>query len=311
MHSLFYWLWMGCTQLDDVVQQHQEVHVQLLTLREAYQKASSLYDEGLYPKAVQQFRELQLQYPNSRAVLEGLLLSELHDEESHKAGYTRIQEYMSSHPGDVDFRLIQAKFHLKMGDFTKARDDLEILLFNQSIHPWVLAQDPFLRHHRDGIDSEKLPFGLIRLLEIELPTAAVVGDAIDIRVSFLHLSSCRPHIPPFDIGLDVVPKKLNVYQETVDSTVVKTTFVQSLINSSAAKSQPTAIQIRCGSASMDVTLPSVDVIDLISTPSTPKQSTLVFPDIESLEQGDSGIPWTVYLNHVEAKRGLWEPPAGD
>ena len=203
MNSILIWLWMACTQTDDVVQQQLDVHTQWSTLRELYQQGSSLYREGQYSKAVEQFRDLHTLYPNSRSVLEGLLLSELHDPENFQVGYARIQSYMGSHPGDVEFRLIQSKFHLQTGEVEKGRDDLELLLFNQSVHPWVLAQDPFLRHHQNDIALDKLTFELLRLLQIDMPTTAIVDDVVDIRISFLHLSTCHPHIPPFKIGLDV------------------------------------------------------------------------------------------------------------
>ena len=304
---LWIWLWIGCTQIDEDARQQMTVHSEWATLHQAYKQAVSVYDDGQYSEAVKQFRKLHSRYPNSRAILEGVLLSELQDPEGRKAGYTRIQEYVRSHPGDVEFRLIQAKFHLQMGEIKKGRDDLELLLFNQSVHPWVLAQDPFLLHHKDNIDSHKLPFELIQMLEIDVPAVAIVDDAMDIRMSFLHLSSCRPYIPPFEIGLDVEPKKLNVYQETVDDIVVKTTFVQSVINRSVSKNQPTAIQIHCGSVRSVVTFPSVDVIDLTGGVASPQRTTLAFPDPTELDSADAGVPWTLYINHVEAQKGLWQP----
>ena len=308
VYDLWLWLWMGCTQTNEVEREYAVVHAEWSDLHQTYQQAVSLYDEKQYPQALAQFRSPHSQYPNSRAVLEGVLLSELHHEEEREVGYARIQEYMLAHPGDVEFRLIQAKFHLQMGEVEKAQADLQLLLFNQSVHPWVLAQDPLLRHYQSKINIDKLPFELIRLLEVDVPTVAVVDDAIDLRISFLHLSSCRPHIPPFEVGLNVQSKKLTAYQETIDGTVVKTTFVQSLTNRSAAKSQSTLVQIHCGLASLDVTIPSVDVIQLTAQPTSPQRSILAFPDLTAVQSADTGVPWTLYINHVEAKKGLWDPP---
>ena len=136
---------------------------------------------------------------------------------------------------------------------------------------------------------------------------SIVQDVIDVRVSFLHLSDCRPHIPPFEIGLDLQPKRLTVYQETIDETVVKTTFVQSIINRSAATSPPATMNIQCGVSSLDVTLPSIEVIELPAAAISPKQSRLGFPDLSEIEAVDKGVPWTLYINHVESKKGLWNP----
>ena len=307
MQSLFGFLWIGCSQTDEVVQQQMLLHAQWSTLREEFQQASSLYTQESYPQAVEQFRSLHTRYPNSRAVLEGLLLAELHHKESLSVGYTRIQQYMLAHPGDVDFRLIQAKFHLQMDEVAKAKDDLELLLFNQSIHPWTLAQDPFLRHYQSKINLDKLSFELIRLLEVDVPTSTVVEDVIDIRVSFLHLSSCHPNIPPFEIGLDVQTKKLIVYQETIDTLVSKTTFVQSIITQSVGSSPSTTVQIQCDSEMVAFTLPSVSVISLHSDNPTTQLSTLTFPNLTQLEPAEQGVPWTVYINHVEAQKGFWNP----
>ena len=307
MNSISVWLWLACTQMDDVVQQQLDVHTELATLRELYQKASSLYTDGQYSKAVEQFRALHILYPHSRSVLEGLLLSELHDPENVQVGYARIQSYTESHPGDVDFRLIQSKFHLQTGAVEKGRADLDLLLFNQAIHPWILAQDSFLRQYQDVLNIDKLPFTLIRVIEVDAPTVSIVNDTIDVRVSFLHLSNCKPYIPPFEIGLDLQPKRLTVYQKTVDETVVNTTFVQSITNRSAATSEPVIMNIQCGAHSVDVTLPGIEVIELPAAPISPKQSRLQFPDLSAIKTVDTGVPWTLYINHVESKKGFWNP----
>ena len=286
------------------------MHLQWSTLRSDYQKANALYKDRNFAEAVLEFRSLHSQYPKSRAVLEGLLMSELQSEEDLSTGYIRIQKYVQAHPGDMEFRLLQAKFHLNQGAFEQGRADLELLLFNQAFHPWELAQDPFLRPFKSQIALEKIPFDLMHLLELEWPTASVVGDTNELRFSILHLSSCSPYAPSVEIDLTLESKRLSVYQETIDSFVTKTTFVQSFTNLSPANGVSGQLDVYCDTTRFSVQLPTVTVIDLDRTPLQKKPSRIAFPDVTELAEVEDGIPWTLYVNHVESDKGLWNPNIG-
>ena len=172
-------LFVACSFSTEVEQEAIGSHSQWSELRKEYQKAISLYHAKDYTAAVIDFRSLHSQYPHSRAVLEGLLMAELYSEQYVQDGYIRIQEYVQRHPGDMDFRLLQVKFHLHENELEQAHSDLELLLFNQTFHPWVLAQDPFLQAFKNEINLEHIPFDLIRLLDVGWPDSAIVGDTVE------------------------------------------------------------------------------------------------------------------------------------
>ena len=302
--------WMGCSFGSEVGRDTIQMHSRWSTLRSDYQQAIALYKGRNFAESVVEFRSLHSQYPESRAVLEGLLMSELQSEEDLPTGYTRIQKYVQAHPGDMAFRLIQSKFHLKQGAFEQGRADLELLLFNQAFHPWELAQDSFLQQFKSHLDLEKIPFDLMHLLELEWPTAAVVGDTNELRLSILHLSSCNPYVPAVEIDLTLDSKRLSVYRETVDSFVTKTTFVQSFTNLSSANDVSGQLDIVCDTTRFSVQLPTITVIDLDRTSLQEKPSSITFPNVTELVDVEDGIPWTLYVNHVEAGKGFWNPNMG-
>ena len=193
-----------------------------------------------------------------------------------------------------------AGFHLLVGEFEKARSDLELILFNQTLHPWELAQDKFLRAFKASIDLEQIPFDLIRLLEVDWPASAIVGDTVELRLSVLHLASCSPHIPAFEINLKLEPKRLSVYQETVDPVVTKTTFVQSFLIY-LCKGCINWLKIFCDTSNLSVNLPSVTVIDLNKSTAVEKRSVVTFPNVRELSSAGDWDTWTLHQSCARSK----------
>ena len=89
--------------------------------------------------------------------------------------------------------------------------------------------------------------------------------------------------------------------------MTKTTFVQTFSNLAGATDVFTSLDVHCDKAHLPVNLPSVTVIDLNNTTDQEHQSMIAFPNVRELSSVGNGIPWTLYVNHVEDKRGLWNP----
>lgn len=298
------WLFVCCFQ-SETVKEAQQIHHDLAALHKQYLEGIRLYTSKEYTRSIDSFQELHTQYPNSRAVLEGLLLAELESSSQFDIGYDRVKRYLERNPGDSAFRLLQAKYHLKSNKPSLANDDLEVLLFNQSIHPWQLAQDTFVRAYRQDLNNEKIPFDLIIVTQFEVPQVVVVGDPFEIRLSVLHLDTCAVQVSKATVGLNLEPVHLRVYEEDVDDIVQKTTLVQGFQSLAPAHSTLASMVVQCGEAEIEVALPAIQSIALQSVEKRNVTSIIEFPDVRLLPKKDDGVPWSLYTNNIEVYNGFW------
>jgi len=301
---MFLFLFLSCVQ-SELSKESERFYNQLGSLHEQYSEAVLLYEQKEYDRATTIFRSLHLQYPLSRAVLEGLLLAEFESSTEFSVGYDRVKRYLAVNPGDADFRLLQAKYHLKSNNPTLANEDLEVLLFNQSMHPWILAQDPILKGYQGDIDNEQLPFDLITVVQFEVPKVVVMGDPFEMRLSVLHLKDCSVSVPAVQISLNLEPTHLRLYEESVDDIVQNTTLVQGFQSLSPVQSSPTSMEIQCGNAKAKVVLPAIESVALSPVDGTGITSSVEFPDVRLLPKQDSGVPWSLYVNNFEEQTGFW------
>lgn len=279
---------------------------QWAAIRTQHEEAQLHIEQGDFT-AIQILRNLHQENPNSRAILESLLLAELQSNPIDRSeGYQRVQAYMSRHKGDVAIRLVQAKYHLSHGQIESAKSDIQVLLFNQAFHPWVLAQDIFLLQYQDDL-KEILPFSRMQVLKMELPQRLLVGETVDFRVELLHLKTCTPSMPSVPLSVSLEPNKLQLYQEIVDDIVSKMTVVLSLTPNSEGLQTSLPIRFHCGKASVGMELSSFSVISL-DQQNFVTGGSLSFPSLATLQTqtATTGVPWQQYQNGIPIAEGYWD-----
>lgn len=301
---MFLFLFLSCVQ-SELSKESERFHNELGKLHKQYLEAVLLYEQRQYDRSVSIFRSLHTQYPMSRAILEGVLLSEFESSTEFTVGYDRVKRYLAKKPGDADFRLLQVKYHLKSKNPVLANEDIELLLFNQSIHPWKLAQDPILTEYQSDIDNKQLPFDLITVVQFEAPKVVIMGDPFEMRLSVLHLNDCAVSVPAVSIDLHLEPTHLRLYEESVDDIVQKTTLVQGFQSLSATQSSSASMEVQCGNAKVNVVLPAIESVALKEVQGAVTTSSVEFPNVRLLPKQDSGIPWSLYVNNIEVQAGFW------
>ncbi len=289
---------VGCTQQDQELTALSELYVE-------HQRAQQLLKDGQVAAAVHALRRVNQRFPKSRAVLESLLMAEMKgDGTIQQVGYQRIQAYIASHPGDAQLRLVQTKYHLLMGLPSKANADLQILLFNKTFHPWVLAQDTDLQQHKEQLEQSKLPFGLIQPLSATMSPSLIIGDRGEIVVEALHLSDCELTFQTTNLQVALTPKRVTVYTDVVDEVVSKTKLVLQYDAVSAGTQSNLLTNVVCGTEVLTVSMPTFEVFSLNSTKDATGISikNIEIPGLATLETRGS-IPWRIYQNQVLVHQG--------
>lgn len=303
----FVWCLLFCCQNENVIPQEiEEAHHEWSRMKEDYDAATAFFREQRYQESINVLEPLHQQHPESKAILELLLLAELNDPESFQRGYQRIQSYMRRHPGDSDFRLLQTKFFLQAGEIQQANDSLAVLLFNRSFHPWVLAQDSVLRRYKDELSPAGLSFELVQAVGFDIPEKVLVGDVMDVRIDILHLKDCEPTVLPFEIQSKFRIERLALYHEDIDDVVQKTSMVLTLKALLASISGPIDMEVECESHKARLHFSGITIIDVGNADQRTELTTLTIPRWSDLEKMTGTTPWVLYVNNVPIRTGFWK-----
>ena len=302
--SVLCWI-MACTESDGL-------HQSLAKLRQKHNEAQERIQQGDIQKGIEELRELNKEYPDSRALLESLLTAELQGEgegegDVLQVGYNRVKGAVQSNPGDAVLRLLQAKFHLATGNVALANSDLQVVLFNQQFHPWKLAQDSFLQRYQDVIDASLIPFALLQVLQVDIPNRILLGDPGEMRFAVMHLSDCAVSLSKVDLTVSLSPTRLQIQTERIDDVVKTTTMILSVQTQYPGEQQSVPIQLTCGERSISAKLPSFNIISLTDEPFVSKGGHLYIPSVNTLgnTQSTTGVYWEHYYNQVLVNKGAW------
>lgn len=255
------------------------------------------------------------QYPESRALLEELLLFELEGSpDVFQRGFSRVQQYLNRHPGDGIFRIHYVKFLLTRGHELEALDELRLVLHNGVVHPWALAQDDFFQQDKYlPIVDKVIPVQGMQILNVNMPNAILVGQTALWELEVMHLSTCSLHLPAQYSQNNVSLVKLHRSTTTIDDVVQKSQLQLTWKGKLTGKLIPWNLQVKCGKHSIEYSIPSLTVVDVDIQEGAQKSSNTPmfwFPTYEKQHPSrtSDGVPLIEYLNEFRTKTEIVEIP---
>ena len=245
-----FWLLFACSATDFEREQ---------TLFRSHQKVASIDDVQQRYHAL---LELNQEFPESRAILEELLLFELEGTSQQiQTGLQRVQSHLQSHPGDSIFRIHLAKFYLQQENLKGAKQEIQLSLHNNVMHPWKLAQDDFfLRPQFREVLDTLLPLNGIQVLNLTSPQNVLVSQTAIWEIEVLHHASCQLSLPE-----QAVQSQLQIYQlQKITNSVdewVRNTKIQIIWKAQRVGTLDiNQVTLQCGVYSLEYPLPQVDVV---------------------------------------------------
>ena len=281
-------------------------------LYQTFQRATKTLAQGNREDAVALLHSLHLKYPDSRAVLEQLLSVYVDGSmDDLDVGLTLVDSFVLKHPGDSEIRIQRARLLLGLSRFDEAIKELQVVLFNRKIHPWILARDGTLRKFQEELAVLQLPFEGIVPIDVAIPTSVLLGDTGVIEIEALHSRQCGLEIEAFMFPFRVELTRLQVHTDMVDDVVQKTAIQlhvhwleKGLVSSLVA-------QLKCGEDRIHLTQNTLEVLSVDSGPSAVDEPSISFtaqgrgtvvviPTVDVLKQDPQkiGVPWKSYVNGI-------------
>lgn len=268
----------------------------------SYQQLDSISDPN---ERMHALLRLHMQFPDSRAILEELLLLELKGTpEQVEMGFQRLKTHLQRHPGDGIFRIHLAKYYLTLGRIPEAQQEIQLSLHNKVMHPWQLAQDDFFLdpEYRDDLES-LLPLNGIQVLNLTSPERVFVSQNAIWEIEAMHHASCSLSIPNQSKQSLLRIHQLQKISNRVDDWVHNTTIQIIWKAESAGIMDVGQVNLKCGGYSWTHPISRVDVVseELKSEQSNEMYPMFWYPeDVSTTDSGPIGV--REYFNDFQTQK---------